>query len=58
MPDCPALLTSIARDQTAPFAVRAPAFRATIRNALPARLAALAGQGHRTGAAAGRKHRD
>ena len=34
IPEYPALLTSIARDQTAPFAVRAPAFRASMAAAL------------------------
>ena len=37
---------------------RTPAFRATIRDSLPARLSALAGQGHRTGPAAGKKPKD
>lgn len=34
MPECPALLTSIARDQTAPFAARAPAFGSSMAAAL------------------------
>ena len=36
---------------------RIPAYRAAIRLALPARLGALAAEGHATGPAAGGKHR-
>jgi len=36
---------------------RAPAYRPAIRESLPARLAALAGEGHATGPAADRRKR-